>query len=347
MSKHILLEIFIIITLLGVATAVRLWPSFGVSTVSYHDLHYGVYEGREVVTRTFDNGKTLCIVEDSAGHELFAVPVHNCFVAYCYRSGKLWFKSKTSTFSGYIDRNGAVCANGTGKSKQKAAPNEVTTAVRPIATAPAATATTAPATAPAKSTSVPHINLHAMARQGTRNPFAAEASKILKGKLSETDAANREVILNYCEHFRAAYPTRDIDFLRQIFSDQALIIVGNVCRTRRGADPLADANTKVRYSMRTKREYLAQLSRVFAANKRIDVTFSDFHIYRHPTMEGIYGVVLRQQYRSDRYADDGYLFLLWDFRNRSMPLIHVRTWQPAGTVRSADDIISLSDFNLD
>lgn len=43
---------------------------------------------------------------------------------------------------------------------------------------------------------------------------------------------------------------------------------------------------------------------------------------RHPTMDGIYGVSLRQQYKSDRYADDGYLFLLWDFRNESMPLIH-------------------------
>lgn len=85
----------------------------------------------------------------------------------------------------------------------------------------------------------------------------------------------------------------------------------------------------------------------FTANQKIDLKFSGFRIMRHPTMDGIYGVTLRQQYKSDRYADDGYLFLLWDFRNPSMPLIHVRTWQPAGTVHSGDDVISIQDFNLE
>ena len=63
-------------------------------------------------------------------------------------------------------------------------------------------------------------------------------------------------------------------------------------------------------------------------------------------MEGIYGVTLRQKYDSDTYSDDGYLFLLWDFRNPSMPKIHVRTWQPAQSVHNPDDVFSLSDFNL-
>ena len=55
---------------------------------------------------------------------------------------------------------------------------------------------------------------------------------------------------------------------------------------------------------------------------------------------------LRQRYKSDRYADDGYLFLLWDFRNPSMPLIHVRTWQPADSAGDGDGMVSISDFNL-
>lgn len=68
---------------------------------------------------------------------------------------------------------------------------------------------------------------------------------------------------------------------------------------------------------------------------------------RHPTMDGIYGVSLRQQYKSDRYADDGYLFLLWDFRNESMPLIHVRTWQPAETISDDNEVMNIRDFNLE
>ena len=69
--------------------------------------------------------------------------------------------------------------------------------------------------------------------------------------------------------------------------------------------------------------------------------------HAHPTKDGIYGVSLRQRYKSDRYADDGWLFLLWDFRNASMPLIHVRTWQPSATVSGAEGVIDISDFNLE
>ena len=104
---------------------------------------------------------------------------------------------------------------------------------------------------------------------------------------------------------------------------------------------------KVTYAIHSKKDYISRLAKVFTANQKIDLKFSGFRIMRHPTMDGIYGVTLRQQYKSDRYADDGYLFLLWDFRNPSMPLIHVRTWQPAGTVHSGDDVISIQDFNLE
>ena len=180
------------------------------------------------------------------------------------------------------------------------------------------------------------------------NPFFAEASKVISGKLEEKDADNRRMILNYCEHLRTSYTTKDIDFLRQVFSDQALIIVGNVVRSadNNGATGI-EGDEKVTFSLKTKKEYLERLEMVFAANKKIDVRFSDFRIMRHPTMEGIYGVSMKQKYTSDRYSDDGYLFILWDFRNKSMPLIHVRTWQPAASVNGEKEIIGIRDFNLE
>ena len=107
------------------------------------------------------------------------------------------------------------------------------------------------------------------------------------------------------------------------------------------------ADSRVSYALHTKRDYLLRLAKVFGMNKSVDVKFSDFRIMRHPTKDGIYGVSLRQRYKSDRYADDGWLFLLWDFRNASMPLIHVRTWQPSATVSGAEGVIDISDFNLE
>ena len=180
------------------------------------------------------------------------------------------------------------------------------------------------------------------------NPFFAEASKVISGKLEEKDADNRRMILNYCEHLRTSYTTKDIDFLRQVFSDQALIIVGHVVKTADNNSAAGiEGDEKVTFSLKTKKEYLERLEMVFAANKKIDVKFTDFRIMRHPTMEGIYGVSMKQKYTSDRYSDDGYLFILWDFRNKSMPLIHVRTWQPTASVNGEKEIIGIRDFNLE
>ena len=177
------------------------------------------------------------------------------------------------------------------------------------------------------------------------HPFSLEARKVLSGALQETDSTSRHRILSYCEHLRTSYTTRDIDFLRQVFSDNALIIVGHTVRTSDAASP--KGTPKTAYSIRSKREYLERLAKIFDSGKEIDLNFSGFRIMRHPTMEGIYGVTLRQQYACGGYADDGWLFLLWDFRNPSMPLIHVRTWQPANSLSGEDDIIDMSDFNLE
>ena len=158
------------------------------------------------------------------------------------------------------------------------------------------------------------------------------------------------MILNYVEHLRTSYTTKDIDFLEQLFSENALIVVGTVVHTT----PQKEANylpsAQVVYNVKSKRQYLDRLKEVFKANQNIDVRFSKFHIMRHPTQQGIYGVSLRQEYHSDLYSDDGYLFLLWDFRDETAPKIHVRTWQPRmqpdHTLLPENEIFSIRNFNL-
>ena len=177
------------------------------------------------------------------------------------------------------------------------------------------------------------------------HPFRKEALKIINSHLEESDSISRRKILSYCEHLRAAYPTKDIDFIRQVFSDNALIIVGNVVKAGRKSDGGGDA--KVSYAVRSKQAYLSRLAEVFKANKEIKVEFSDFNIMRHPSMKGISGVSLSQKYSTDKYSDDGYLFLLWDFRNPSMPQIHVRTWQPHKIIAEGEERIDISDFNIE
>lgn len=183
-----------------------------------------------------------------------------------------------------------------------------------------------------------------------RSPFYEEAKKVLAGKLSETDAENRRMILNYVEHLRTSYTTKDIDFLEQLFSEEALIIVGKVIRNAPKREGQYLSQEQVQYNVKSKRAYLDRLKILFKRNKEIKLKFSDFKIMRHPTQDGIYGVTLRQGYSSDLYSDDGYLFLLWDFRDEASPLIHVRTWQPSmlndQTPLPEKDIFNIRNFNL-
>lgn len=174
---------------------------------------------------------------------------------------------------------------------------------------------------------------------------------IIKSNKSVSDLRRRQLILDYVEHFRTSYNQKDIKFLNQVFSDDALIITGRVIRQAKDGIPLPD---KITYKKQNKQQYLGNLRNVFAANKYIKVTFDEIEVIRHPVNPDFYGVTLHQGYTSDRYHDDGYLFLLWDFRNEAAPQIHVRTWQPdaynadgKGTKRiPKEEIFSLSDFDI-
>ena len=345
----------LLVLLLGVWAA-ALWLSpFNAYNGSSKETRYGVNEGLELVEQENAQDGKRYVVEDEDGKELFVIPLRGCLLDTRYRNGQLRFREKNTKREGYIDRQGRIFLNENAGEYKPAedrkdfanlAGEKKSLTDKPSAGAAESTGAAgfaASAQPGRKSSALSQVNLKTMAQS---NPFYKEASKIMQGKLAETDARRRHTILNYCEHFRTAYTTKDIDFLRQVFSDKALIIVGNVVKPIANDDK-CQAESRVTFAIHSKRDYLARLSKVFAANQKIDVRFSGFRIMRHPTMDGIYGVTLRQQYKSDRYGDDGYLFLLWDFRDKSMPLIHVRTWQPAATVHSGDDVINIQDFNLE
>ena len=170
---------------------------------------------------------------------------------------------------------------------------------------------------------------------------------VIKSNKSVTDLRRRQLILDYLEHFRTAYNQKDKEFLEAVFSDDALIITGKVIPQRVRDNIQLPA--RVEYTRQTKRQYMTKLSQIFAANKHIKVTFDEIRVVMHPTKSEWYGVTLHQGWTSDRYHDDGWLFLLWDFSNEDHPTIHVRTWQPdkiEGKKLPDEEIFSLDDFNI-
>jgi len=169
---------------------------------------------------------------------------------------------------------------------------------------------------------------------------------VIKSNLELTDLRRRQLILDYVEQFRTAYNQKDINFLNQVFSDDALIITGKVITTKHAE---GFTSQKVQYNKQSKEQYINNLRGIFKRNSYIKVTFDEIEVMRHPVNPNFYGVTLLQGWTSSRYHDEGYLFLLWDFTNENAPQIHVRTWQPdkiGGKPLPKDEVFSLSDFDI-
>ena len=179
------------------------------------------------------------------------------------------------------------------------------------------------------------------------------------GNVAEVE--QQHIIQQQLERFRTAYNMKDAATIEAMFSDDALIITGTVVTRKAGGDN-NKMTQKVQYTKQNKQQYIANLKRAFARNKWIDVKFYNIGengeekgncggITRSAVNPNMYGVRMRQSWKSSNYSDEGYLFLLWEFpTNGSDPIIHVRTWQPewvGGKHQQPDDDIStLGGFDL-
>lgn len=177
--------------------------------------------------------------------------------------------------------------------------------------------------------------------------------QIMAEKESDIDYARRQIIIDFVENFRTAYNRKDIKLLNSVYSDKALIITGRVVNEKPNSDidRMTLFNNKVVYIKQSKQEYLQKLTAIFRNTKYINVKFDDIEVMQHPKYDDIYGVTLRQLWHTDRYSDEGYLFLLVDFRDDNHPLIQVRTWQPykdkgGNIVTRRDDVYHLGSFRI-
>lgn len=162
-----------------------------------------------------------------------------------------------------------------------------------------------------------------------------------------TDTRRRLEILKFVEDFRSYYDEKDLEALRNVYSDDALIITGKVILRKNLGSDQARMKPEIVYSKQNKEQYLTSLQRVFRNNKFIRVTFDDIQVRRHPAKAGFYAVTLHQKWQSSNYSDDGYVFLLWEFKEDASPVVHVRTWQPdmiGSRQLEKDEVFNENDF---
>ena len=146
-----------------------------------------------------------------------------------------------------------------------------------------------------------------------RFTFNAQAAGINldEGGQEVTDWENQYIILQQLERFRTAYNMKDINTIEAMFSDDALIITGNVIQRRRPGDR-GGATYDVVFNRQNKQQYITNLKKCFARNAWIDVTFElddDYMkmqtgnsqascIVRSTVDPTKYGVRLRQTWKS-------------------------------------------------
>lgn len=184
----------------------------------------------------------------------------------------------------------------------------------------------------------------------------AQMSESLEHCGNVASEEKKYIIRKYMERFRTAYCQKDIKFIEQMFSDDALIITGNVVMSK--PSEMSPAQAKVSYTKQSKQQYIRNLKMAFTRNKWIDVKFNYDDtgspcgaITQSQKNTTMYGVRVCQDWKSSNYSDTGYLFLLWEIPDDGgSPIIHVRTWQPK-TVNKVeqkpdDSISTLGGFDL-
>jgi hypothetical protein len=155
-------------------------------------------------------------------------------------------------------------------------------------------------------------------------------------------------LIKLMEDYKSAYNLGRLDYLEQIFSDDALIIVGKSVSKNINKDEtnhLMKLKEKdINYVKLTKKEYLDRLRVVFMSNEVVNIQFDETNVKRASADAKIFGIQISQNYYSSNYGDSGYLFLMVDITDSLKPKIHVRTWQPEKKLN--EKLFEISDFHF-
>lgn len=143
----------------------------------------------------------------------------------------------------------------------------------------------------------------------------------------------RQTIMQFLENYKTAYALKRLDYLKTIFDDDAVIIVGHVAekmvkdnRSTDGAMSFHNQKTvkRIQYS---KDQYMKNLEACFRSNEFVNIRFANNDVRKAKNGEE-YGIQIKQDYYSTNYGDQGYLYLQVDLEEPDKPIIKVRTWQP-------------------
>lgn len=157
------------------------------------------------------------------------------------------------------------------------------------------------------------------------------------------DMNHKITLINFIEQYKTAYALKRLDYIEDVFSQNALIIVGHVIRNTGTVDSRYKKNKTVIRNRLTKQQYIKSLQRSFNSKEYINLKLEDIQFKKYANKKGLFGVQVKQYYFSSNYQDDGYLLLLVDLKDALKPTIHVRTWQDTKHTRP-EEVFNMGEF---
>ena len=158
------------------------------------------------------------------------------------------------------------------------------------------------------------------------------AEDIFCNMKDEEQAPARAAISNFLENYKTAYALGRFDYLDMIFSDDAFIVTGKEVMRMVGNDEQGFRMVKkVVKTRQSKEQFLTNLKNAFESKEFVNLQFVNNYIQpsRRSIQNGrdVYGIQIRQDYFSNNYKDQGYLFLRVDVTDPDAPEVSVRVWQ--------------------
>lgn len=169
------------------------------------------------------------------------------------------------------------------------------------------------------------------------------------------DVDSRYSILTFMEDYQTAFHTQDTEYIKKIFSNDAIIITGKFTNNITGhfEDFSADENGDydvlsnrggkrgkfVAYKKQTTDQYLRNLQRCFNDNNWTHIDFEQTTMEKVNSQlidNDIMWIELKQVWTSSGYCDVGYLALQINLVKQGGSKINVRVWHP--TYVEIDDL---------
>lgn len=171
----------------------------------------------------------------------------------------------------------------------------------------------------------------------------------------QKDAKRRQFINDFLRTYEQAYEKKEIEYIENFFSDNALIITETKKLIRVGKEltPLIKKSRPYETIIENRKEYIKRLRDIFKSNISIKLSLAGTRIRKHAKYPEIYGVNFSQLWVDQNGGDNlesqmpGFVFLMIDFKHSDKtPIIHVRTWQPKDNIKQEQDKYFLRDFMI-